>query len=950
MTLLTDEHPISKTKPKIPLWLVLVVPFVLQIFAAVGLTGWLSLRNGRRDVNDLASQLRNEVTARIQQHVTTYMEIPQTVAQINADAIRLSELNLQDSGNLEPHFWHQMQLFKSLRPIAFANERGEIWAVDRLNDGKLVIRVLDKSTGGNYHTYATDNRGNRAQLIKVDKTFDPRTRPWYRAAVKAGKLTWSEIYPYFSSPSLAISAARPFYDDKTGALLGVTNATQSLAQVSDFLHGLKIGRSGQTFIVERSGDLVACSTAQKPFTLSKEGEQEKKRRLQAIHSSNRLTRLTTQYLIQRFGDLSRINDTQQLDFKIDGKRQFLQITPFTNTHGLDWMIVVVVPEDEFMQQINANTRTTILLCLLALLLATFLGILTTHWITRPILRLSKAASAIASGQLDQKVEVQGIDELELLAQSFNRMAQQLQESFAALEKTNSELEMRVEERTAELKEAKFAADTANHAKSEFLANMSHELRTPLNGILGYAQILERAQDLTPKHKDAIQIIHQCGSHLLTLINDILDLSKIEAGRMELYPKVFHFPSFLQDVAEICRIHADLKEIAFNYQVLNQLPLAVYTDDKRLRQVLINLLGNAIKFTDKGEINFKVSILVDEENLLANDSSIKNPEYYLKPEVASEPHTSKDKTQTCKIRFEIEDTGIGMNPEQLARIFAPFEQAGDSDRKAEGTGLGLAITQKIIQMMKGQLKVESILGIGTKFWLDLDLPKAVQDIGLGSVNSKNIIGFKGDKNKILVVDDRCENRSFIINLLEPLGFNLMQASNGQEGLDKALEFQPHLIVTDLVMPVMDGLEMTRRIRNLTNFRDVILIASSASVFSDDRQNSLKAGCNDFVPKPIQAEDLLNKIQNYLKLEWIYEVNNNFSFKELNFELVLEPPEELGTLFKAARIGDIETLEQEALRLKQLDNKYLTLTTKVLQLAKEFREKEILVLIKQYISAQ
>jgi CheY-like chemotaxis protein len=292
----------------------------------------------------------------------------------------------------------------------------------------------------------------------------------------------------------------------------------------------------------------------------------------------------------------------------------------------------------------------------------------------------------------------------------------------------------------------------------------------------------------------------------------------------------------------------------------------------------------------------------------------------------------------------------MNPEQLARIFAPFEQAGDSDRKAEGTGLGLAITQKIIQMMKGQLKVESILGIGTKFWLDLDLPKAVQDIGLGSVNSKNIIGFKGDKNKILVVDDRGENRSFIINLLEPLGFNLMQASNGQEGLDKALEFQPHLIVTDLVMPVMDGLEMTRRIRNLTNFRDVILIASSASVFSDDRQNSLKAGCNDFVPKPIQAEDLLNKIQNYLKLEWIYEVNNNFSFKELNFELVLEPPEELGTLFKAARIGDIETLEQEALRLKQLDNKYLTLTTKVLQLAKEFREKEILVLIKQYISAQ
>ncbi|HEY9708310.1 MAG TPA: cache domain-containing protein, partial [Oculatellaceae cyanobacterium] len=488
MRLLPSEHPISKPKRKIPLCVVLVVPFVLQIFAVVGLTGWLSLRNGQKDVNDLAIQLRNEVTARIRQHVTTYMETPQIVAQINADAVHLGQLNLQGSGSLERHLWHQMQLFKSLRPIAFGNEQGEIWSVDRLDDGTLAIRVVDKSTGGKYHTYATDNRGNRTKLIKVDKTFDPRTRPWYKAAVKAGKLTWSEIYPYFSSPSLAISAARPFYDNRTGTLLGVTNATLSLSQVSDFLQDLKIGRSGQTFIVERSGDLVACSTAEKPFIPSKEGEKEKRRRLQASQSRNRLIRLTTQYLIERFGNLSRINGTQQLDFKIDGKRQFLQVTPFADTDGLDWVIVVVVPEDDFMKQINANTRTTILLCCLALVLATLLGILTTRWITRPILRLSRASSAIANGQLDQKVEVEGINELEFLAQSFNKMAQQLRESFAALEKTNSELEMRVEQRTAELKEAKVAADSANHAKSEFLANMSHELRTPLNGILGYAQI------------------------------------------------------------------------------------------------------------------------------------------------------------------------------------------------------------------------------------------------------------------------------------------------------------------------------------------------------------------------------------------------------------------------------------------------------------------------------
>jgi len=394
--------------------------------------------------------LRNEVTARILQRVTTYLETPQLVTQINADAVRLGELNLQDSVRLERHFWHQMQLFKSLRPIAFGNEQGEIRSVDRLDDGTLVIRVVDQSTGGKYHTYATDNQGNRAKLIKVDKTFDPRTRPWYKAAVKIGKLTWTEIYPYFSSDSLAISAARPFYDNKTGTLLGVTNATLSLSQIGDFLNELKIGRSGQTFIVERSGDLVACSRLQKPFTISKEGGEEKRSRLQAIHSSNRLTRLTAQYLIEHFGDLSRINGSQPLDFKIDGKRQFLQVTPFADAHGLDWLIVVVVPEDDFMKRINANTHTTIVLCLLALVLATLMGILTARRISRSILRLSKASRALAkraavadfaSGQLDQKIEPEGIDELELLVQSFNLMAKQLQESFAALEKTNEALSL-----------------------------------------------------------------------------------------------------------------------------------------------------------------------------------------------------------------------------------------------------------------------------------------------------------------------------------------------------------------------------------------------------------------------------------------------------------------------------------------------------------------------------
>ena len=641
---------------------------------------------------------------------------------------------------------------------------------------------------------------------------------------------------------------------------------------------------------------------------------------------------TAQHLIERFGNFTEIDSNSQLEFMLNGQREFVQVSPFQDGRGLDWLIVVVVPEADFMEQINANTRSTILLCVLALVLATLLGILASRWITYPIFLLSKASRAIASGQLNQKVDVNAINELGVLAQSFNQMAQQLRESFAALEKTNSELENRVEERTSELKEAKIAADTANQAKSEFLANMSHELRTPLNGILGYAQIMERDKSSTPKQKDAIQIIHQCGSHLLTLINDILDISKIEASKMELYSSAFNFPSFLMGVVEMCRIRAEQKEITFNYQVLNQLPKAVNADEKRLRQVLINLLGNAIKFTEKGGVIFKVGVIGEGEN--------------------------SDQSQLTKIRFHIQDTGVGMAPEQLEKIFLPFEQVGNSQQKAEGTGLGLAIAQKIVQMMGGEIKVESILGQGSIFCFDLELTKSSDFIEKPALNTSiNLRGFKGNKNKILLVDDGVENRGFIRNFLEPLGFKIMEACNGQEGLDKAIDFKPDLIITDLVMPVMDGFEMSRRFRKSSEFKDVILIASSASVFEFDRQNSQEAGCNEFLSKPLQVEELLEVLKKYLQIEWIYDQPADLAnaqpegFTDLlnvqSGELVIPPSTELVALFNAARIGDIEVVEQEANRLKQIDGNYLPFANKILQFAKNFEEKELLAFVKRHL---
>ncbi|MEO6861629.1 MAG: PAS domain S-box protein, partial [Microcoleus sp.] len=278
--------------------------------------------------------------------------------------------------------------------------------------------------------------------------------------------------------------------------------------------------------------------------------------------------------------------------------------------------------------------------------------------------------------------------------------------------------------------AKEAAEAANRAKSEFLANMSHELRTPLNGIMGYAQILQRSKLLNEEERSRIDVIYQCGSHLLTLINDILDLSKIEAQKVELMPTDFHFPAFLQGVAEMCRIRAELKGIQFHFPSAPELPIGIHADEKRLRQVLINLLSNAIKFTDAGSVTFIVSFATE-----------------------------------AKIRFEIRDTGTGIAQHQLQTIFQPFEQVGDRRRQTEGTGLGLAISKRIVELMGSTIQVQSEMNVGSIFWFDVDLYQAEEWVKTSQIDHRGqIIGIKDRQPKIVVIDDKWANRSVISNLL------------------------------------------------------------------------------------------------------------------------------------------------------------------------------------------
>ena len=667
-------------------------------------------------------------------------------------------------------------------------------------------------------------------------------RPWFLRAKADKQISYQTLISRtILKPAICMGKA---IHKKPSEIVGVLVLCTELSDLVRQIGHLQFGETGYAILVDQTGKILA-------------------------HPNSALISGTELHNLNRYPPVKNI---------LEGRDGFFSFVDYKDinwiSYGINldngWKITIVQQEAEFLKNESEFNRLAYLVGLVALIAVCILTWLLANYLIYPITELTNAARSISKGQLDKKLEVKRRDELGILAQAFNLMASRLQTSF-------TELEHRVRRRTSELNKAKEESEQANQTKDRFLARISHELRSPLNTIISYAVILQKKSDLSYSSQTKLcdraqsvkelNTIRESGIHLLNLVEDILDFSKAKAQKIELNPTYFDLQSFLDGIVAMVDLKAQEKQLLLEYEIENNLiendlNVGIWADQKKLQQVLINLLNNAIKFTDQGQITLKVTVLKTSNTYDTNNSSLRR-----------------------ELRFEVIDTGVGISPKDLEKIFQPFEQVSNCEQKVNGTGLGLSISREIVAQMGGELKVDSKLGIGSIFWFDIsfsggnvfsetDHKPIILSLNSESNQKETSLSLNSEteseterneglpallpnpsKSKILIVDDKEENYLMVSNILTPLGFEIFSAVNGKQGLDLAALVEPDLILLDLFMPVKTGFTLVRDLQKMPKFETIPVILFSSCNYESLQKANETYNCQGFLTKPIDEKKLL-----------------------------------------------------------------------------------------------